>query len=154
MMKLWINENHICELRSEELNEGWSSQLYTQRLGQGFECHTSLTFCFVLFCFVFFFFFLFFRLSFPDCKSCVYNCDNHPSFNLIFFLSLYTVRFSPEIAAKRGLSPAEMAAVEAIHRAVEFNPHVPKVRTDSSLIYTVCLLYPNLTNNFITIYFH
>ena len=106
-----------------------------------------------LFCFVLFFFF-FFRLSFPDCKSCVYNCDNHPSFNLIFFLSLYTVRFSPEIAAKRGLSPAEMAAVEAIHRAVEFNPHVPKVRTDSSLIYTVCLLYPNLTNNFITIYFH
>ena len=32
MMKLWIYENHICELRSEELNEGWSSQLYTQRL--------------------------------------------------------------------------------------------------------------------------
>lgn len=36
-------------------------------------------------------------------------------------------RFSPEVASKRGLTPAEMTAVEAIHRAVEFNPHVPKV---------------------------
>ena len=27
-----VYENHICELRSEELNEEWSSQLYTQLL--------------------------------------------------------------------------------------------------------------------------
>ena len=30
MMKLWTYENHICELRSEELFEGRLSQLSTQ----------------------------------------------------------------------------------------------------------------------------
>ncbi len=35
-------------------------------------------------------------------------------------------RFSPEVASKRGLNQNELQAVDAIHRAVEFNPHVPK----------------------------
>ena len=28
---------------------------------------------------------IFFRLSFPNCKSCVYNCDDHPSFKCFRF---------------------------------------------------------------------
>lgn len=42
----------------------------------------------------------------------------------------YLLRFSPDLASKRGLTPSEMSAVEAIHRAVEFNPHVPKVNKE------------------------
>ena len=40
--------------------------LHRYRRGQGFESRTSL---------------IFFRLSLRNCKSCVYNCDDHPSFN-------------------------------------------------------------------------
>ncbi len=35
-------------------------------------------------------------------------------------------KFSPDTVSKRGLTPTEISAVDAIHRAVEFNPHVPK----------------------------
>ena len=39
--------------------------LHRYRRGQGFESRTRL---------------IFFRLSLRNCKSCVYNCDDHPSF--------------------------------------------------------------------------
>jgi len=52
--------------------------------------------------------------------------------NLIVFLNfmifyLKISRFSSDLSSKRNLTPAEISAVDAIHRAVEFNPHVPKV---------------------------
>ena len=68
-LPFWIYENHICELRSEELNEGWWSQLYTQLFQSRKNSLNPIQA------------WIFFRLSFCNCKSCVNNGDDHPSFN-------------------------------------------------------------------------
>lgn len=64
----------------------------------------------------------------PFICNCCYLTTCHTKILCYKFL----FRFSPDLASRRGLNAAELSAVEAIHRAVEFNPHVPKV---SSLLY-------------------
>lgn len=72
--------------------------------------------------------------SYPDVQAVLSKYDdiNLPKSATICYtaalLKARTVseKFSPDIASKRGLNSSEISAVDAIHRAVEFNPHVPK----------------------------
>lgn len=72
--------------------------------------------------------------SYPDVQAVLAKYDdiNLPkSATICYTAALLKARavsekFSPDIASKRGLNPSEIVAVDAIHRAVEFNPHVPK----------------------------
>jgi hypothetical protein len=73
--------------------------------------------------------------SYPDVQAVLAKYDdiNLPkSATICYTAALLKARavsekFSPDIASKRGLTASEVSAVDAIHRAVEFNPHVPKV---------------------------
>ena len=62
----WSVWHHFKEITSSWLVSSIGKALDRYRRGQGFESRTSLNF---------------FRLSFRNCKSCVYNCDDLLSYN-------------------------------------------------------------------------
>jgi ST7 protein len=70
--------------------------------------------------------------AYADCASVLAKYDDislPKSAAIVYTAALLKARavsekFSPEIASRRGLTSAELQAVEAIHRAVEFNVHV------------------------------
>uniref|UniRef100_A0A672SFB9 Suppression of tumorigenicity 7 n=1 Tax=Sinocyclocheilus grahami TaxID=75366 RepID=A0A672SFB9_SINGR len=64
--------------------------------------------------------------NYADVQAVLAKYDGTSTSHLSLGGFVCVCRFSPEAASRRGLSTAEMNAVEAIHRAVEFNPHVPK----------------------------
>ena len=109
--------------------------LHLYRRVQWFEFHTSL---------------IFFRLSFRNCKRCVYNYDDHPSFNknnFVIFSCTYRdldelTQSRNQVNVRRGTSPLNLGWDQKKNREGYLSLKVPVHFLFSKNLNINCFIIP------------